>query len=293
MSVDDTTLDALVKELRGFIRNGWEKPGGILKAIEKAATELSRLSKENATLQARVGELEAEFDGAGWVYFSPDAGTEYAEAHPVESGETPDATDIRKATGTEDCLYAEIQRQFQRANKLEAELVEAKRERDEARGIMPSKVWNEIFEAPANFLTGHREHYYANYQIVREAHQRAKEQCPLAADVIMAQAFFQAVASEREEIAWKEVLDERARAEAAESSLAAAKERLATLRNEVLEEAAKIADEERDCAATDAYDDRQALGAQYDPNCYGAGYDAGRKAAAEQIAAAIRSQCEP
>jgi hypothetical protein len=53
---------------------------------------------------------------------------------------------------------------------------------------------------------------------------------------------------------------------------------------------AGIADEERDCAATDLYDVRQQLGELYDPNCYGAGYDAGRKAAAEQIAAAIRQQ---
>jgi len=51
------------------------------------------------------------FDGEGWVYFSPDAGTEYARQHPVESGETPDATDIRRSTAMEDALHDRVQEQ--------------------------------------------------------------------------------------------------------------------------------------------------------------------------------------
>jgi len=33
----------------------------------------------------------------GYVYHNPDAGTEWAEQHPVDSGEVPDATDIQAA----------------------------------------------------------------------------------------------------------------------------------------------------------------------------------------------------
>ncbi|MFT8945972.1 MAG: hypothetical protein ABF876_05245 [Acetobacter aceti] len=34
----------------------------------------------------------------GWLFHNPDTGTEWSENHPVESGEVPDATDIRPAT---------------------------------------------------------------------------------------------------------------------------------------------------------------------------------------------------
>lgn len=58
---------------------------------------------------------------------------------------------------------------------------------------------------------------------------------------------------------------------------------LRQLAADVLTEAAEIADEARDCAATDNADMRAELGKLYDPNCYGTGYDAGRKAAAETV----------
>jgi hypothetical protein len=48
--------------------------------------------------------------GAGWVYHNEDTGEEYASNHPVESGEVPDATRIRRSTEMEDHLYAEYQR---------------------------------------------------------------------------------------------------------------------------------------------------------------------------------------
>lgn len=45
--------------------------------------------------------------GGGFVYHNPDVGTEYAPSHPVESGEVPDATDIRASTQFEDWLVRE------------------------------------------------------------------------------------------------------------------------------------------------------------------------------------------
>ena len=44
------------------------------------------------------GEVERQ---RGWIYFNPDAGTEWAESHPVESGEVDDAEDIRPGTAEE------------------------------------------------------------------------------------------------------------------------------------------------------------------------------------------------
>ena len=46
--------------------------------------------------------------GDGFVYFSPDVGTEYAKQHPVKSGETPDATDVRASTDFEDELVRQL-----------------------------------------------------------------------------------------------------------------------------------------------------------------------------------------
>lgn len=58
--------------------------------------------------------------GDGYVYFNPDSGEEYAQSHPIESGECEDATDIRRSTAQEDHLWAEVQREFQRAEALSA-----------------------------------------------------------------------------------------------------------------------------------------------------------------------------
>jgi hypothetical protein len=33
-----------------------------------------------------------------WLYYNPDTGTEMSADHPVQSGECPDAEDIRPAT---------------------------------------------------------------------------------------------------------------------------------------------------------------------------------------------------
>ncbi|HEY9219576.1 MAG TPA: hypothetical protein VIO94_16125 [Phenylobacterium sp.] len=53
---------------------------------------------------------DGALSGSGWVYYSPDVGTEYAHQHPVDSGETPDASDIRRSTRFEDWLVGENQR---------------------------------------------------------------------------------------------------------------------------------------------------------------------------------------
>ena len=63
------------------------------------------------TITALLTELqhrrEAEA-GRGWVFFNPDSGTEYAESHPIESGEADDAEDIRKSTHFEDFLIEQL-----------------------------------------------------------------------------------------------------------------------------------------------------------------------------------------
>ena len=37
-------------------------------------------------------------ENIGWLYDNEDAGREYSDSHPVESGEVPDATNIVPAT---------------------------------------------------------------------------------------------------------------------------------------------------------------------------------------------------
>ncbi len=44
--------------------------------------------------------------GTGWVYFNPYTGEEYAPNHPIESGEVPEATGVRRATAMEDHLHS-------------------------------------------------------------------------------------------------------------------------------------------------------------------------------------------
>lgn len=60
--------------------------------------------------QKEDAEPVAVLDGKGWVYFGPDVGIEYAPEHPVDSGETPDATDVRRSTYFEDWLVGENQK---------------------------------------------------------------------------------------------------------------------------------------------------------------------------------------
>lgn len=45
-----------------------------------------------------IEEVEALVDTRGWLFFNPDTGTEWSEDHPHESGEVPDAENVRPAT---------------------------------------------------------------------------------------------------------------------------------------------------------------------------------------------------
>lgn len=71
------------------------------------------------------------FVGDGFVYFNEDTGEEYSLNHPVESGEVPDATDIRRSTAQEDHLAAELQTEFSRADDAEAALLSLQRKNEE------------------------------------------------------------------------------------------------------------------------------------------------------------------
>lgn len=69
-------------------------------------------------LLSSLDAQQARMQGSGWVYHNPDAGWEYAPNHPIESGEVPDATDVRRSTEMEDHLHAEYQRSEKHRNDL-------------------------------------------------------------------------------------------------------------------------------------------------------------------------------
>lgn len=99
------------------------------------------LEDEAATAIATlIGEV-AEQDGAGWVYFNEDSGEEYGENHPVESGECPDATDIRRSTGQEDHLWSQMQEEFTRATAAEAENAKLREALQTIVDLPPRKGW--------------------------------------------------------------------------------------------------------------------------------------------------------
>ncbi len=50
--------------------------------------------------EQRGRELEQARVSDGWLYHNPDTGEEWSENHPVESGEVPDAENVRPATAT-------------------------------------------------------------------------------------------------------------------------------------------------------------------------------------------------
>jgi len=59
-----------------------------------------------------------EANGNGWVFWNPDSGEEYAPNHPLESGEVPDAVNIRRSTAQEDVLWQAFQGEAERAHAL-------------------------------------------------------------------------------------------------------------------------------------------------------------------------------
>lgn len=56
----------------------------------------------------------------GYLYHSPDTGIEWAPNHPVESGEVPDAEDVRPATIYE--LHSELMQAWELLQEARAEL---------------------------------------------------------------------------------------------------------------------------------------------------------------------------
>lgn len=75
----------------------------------------------------RNAEHKALLDGTGFVFFNPDTGEEYAEDHPVKSGECIDAQHIRRSTNMEDALWGDLQARFQETLRLKKELGRAYR----------------------------------------------------------------------------------------------------------------------------------------------------------------------
>lgn len=90
--------------------------------LERAvrAVGVPAAAADRDSLLLRVERAEVALDdllsGNGFVYFDDEVGTEYAVNHPVESGEMPDATDIRRSTAIEDSLNASFQSEFSRAD---------------------------------------------------------------------------------------------------------------------------------------------------------------------------------
>lgn len=60
------------------------------------------MSDHRARLSADAALSKGQY---GWVFHNPDTGEEYNPNHPVQSGEAPDAEDIRPATYQEHVLY--------------------------------------------------------------------------------------------------------------------------------------------------------------------------------------------
>jgi hypothetical protein len=91
-------------DLRGKIRDGYDYD-----INEPTRSHLSETADAILNL-APVAKGAGAEPGAGWVYNSPDTGMEYSTEHPLESGEIPDATDVRRSTFFEDWMFGEIGR---------------------------------------------------------------------------------------------------------------------------------------------------------------------------------------
>lgn len=98
---------------------------------ERSDNNLASVADEAATaIETQAAEIERRSvllsDEYGFVYHNPDTGEEYSQNHPIESGEVPDAMDVRPATSQEQFLYGLW-------NAAEARIAELEKERDEAR----------------------------------------------------------------------------------------------------------------------------------------------------------------
>lgn len=108
-------------------------------ALDQAGVVLDAIHAHYAAriteLSARHAELERDHvrqnaGQLGWLYHNPDTGTEWAEQHPVESGEVPDATDVMPGSAVHlhhhmICAWDDLRREEARADRLAKELDEA------------------------------------------------------------------------------------------------------------------------------------------------------------------------
>lgn len=89
----------------------YEHQGAVWAANESKGVWYDAADRLRAILNlAPVAKGAGAEPGAGWVYNSPDTGMEYSTEHPLESGEIPDATDVRRSTFFEDWMFGEIGR---------------------------------------------------------------------------------------------------------------------------------------------------------------------------------------
>lgn len=84
----------------------------IMENLERDVLVHELTTEELASLaRAALAAMPVGDGRHGWVFFNPDTGIEYATSHPIESGEVPDAEDVRPATDFE----ADVVRQLQAA----------------------------------------------------------------------------------------------------------------------------------------------------------------------------------
>lgn len=72
----------------------------------RAADTIRWMLWHNVLRVNRIGNMVAESpasssQSAGWIYRSPDTGTEISDNHPIDSGECPDAENVREASASE------------------------------------------------------------------------------------------------------------------------------------------------------------------------------------------------
>lgn len=82
---------------------------------EEAAKEAAQDDHEAVILSALATDITRDYPSGGniavaemigWLFFNPDTGTEFSPSHPVDSGECPDAEQVREATAAN--LLAEL-----------------------------------------------------------------------------------------------------------------------------------------------------------------------------------------
>ena len=136
--------------LRGLHAMGWEQPtSGSWEVLEAAI--LAALPH----LGAPVAAAGTNDDQIGWLYFNPDAGTEFSPDHPVESGEVPDADRVRAATVEN--LLSELQESWELLGQTRRQL----------RELPPATSANPLMEQMAEALKSFKGAYEAYVNVMR------------------------------------------------------------------------------------------------------------------------------